>query len=127
MTIKMYQITNLPSFIDKVKSQKLPFKTAYHIALLSQEIDKHIAFYQEKFRSVITEYSKKDQNGNPLQTEDGQGILLMEEYQEKAVQEINELSELEVELPDFRFSPADFGNIEFTPEELSVIIPFIKE
>lgn len=34
MTLKMYQVVELPIFLNKTKQQKLPFKTAYQIALL---------------------------------------------------------------------------------------------
>ena len=72
----MYQLIDFPSFYTKVKSQKLPFKISYKIALLSQEVQKHIDFYQESFRNLLQEYGKKDENGNVMPTEDGQGVLL---------------------------------------------------
>ena len=79
MTLKMYQITDFPIVFEKVKAQKLPFKTAYKLTLLAQEIEKHINFYQEKFREVVAEYSQKDENGDPVPTDDGQGVKLLED------------------------------------------------
>ena len=127
MILKMYQLTGFPIFFEKVKSQKLPFKTSYRLTLLTQEIQKHIDFYQEKFRELITEYSKKDENGNPLPNEDGTGIMLKEATMNEAYTKLNELRELEVELPDTKFSPEDFGTIELTPMEMNTILPFIEE
>lgn len=127
MTLKMYQLTDFPMFFEKVKSQKLPFKTSYRLTLLTQEIQKHIDFYQEKFRELITEYSKKDENGKPLPNEDGTGIILEETTMNEAYTKLNELRELEVELPDTKFSPEDFGTIELTPMEMNIILPFIEE
>lgn len=126
MILKMYSITDLPKFFNKVKSQKLPFKTSYKIALLSQEIQKHIDFYQESFRNLLTEYSKKDENGNPVPTEDGQGVLLKEETMNEAYAKLAELRDLDVELPDTKFSPDDFDNVEISPEEMMIIMPFIE-
>lgn len=126
MILKMYQLIDFPSFYTKVKSQKLPFKTSYKIALLSQEIQKHIDFYQESFRNLLTEYSKKDENGNPVPTEDGQGVLLKEETMNEAYAKLAELRDLDVELPDTKFSPDDFDNIEMSPEEMIIIMPFIE-
>jgi hypothetical protein len=77
MTLKMYQLTDFPTFFDKVKSQKLPFKTSYRLTLLTTEIEKHINFYQENFRNLLMEYGKKDEEGNLVPTEDGQGVLLV--------------------------------------------------
>lgn len=127
MKLQMYQLTDFPVFFEKVKSQKLPFKTSYRLTLLTQEIQKHIDFYQEKFRELITEYSKKDENGNPLPNEDGTGIMLEENTINEAYNKLNELRELDVELPDTKFSPEDFGTIELTPMEMNIILPFIEE
>lgn len=126
MTLKMYQITDFPSFFSKVKSQKLPFKTSYRLALLTQEIQKHVDFYQESFRNLLMEYSKKDEQGGPIPTEDGQGVLLAEETMQEAYTKLNELRELDVELPDTKFSPDDFDGIEISPEEMMLIMPFIE-
>ena len=127
MTLKMYQINDFPAFYEKVKSQKLPFKTSYKLALLANEVQKHVDYYQEQFRNLLLEYSKKDENGNPLPTEDGQGVLLVEETMNEAYSKLNELRDLDVEMSDVKFSPDDFGNIELTPEEMVVIFPFIEE
>ena len=126
MTLKMYQLIDFPVFYTKVKSQKLPFKTSYKIALLSQEVQKHIDFYNENFRNLLTEYSKKDENGNPVPTSDGQGILLKEETMNEAYAKLEELRNLDVELPDTKFSIEDFDNIEISPEEMIIIMPFIE-
>ena len=126
MTLKMYQITDFPTFFSKVKSQKLPFKTSYRLTLLTTEIEKHINYYQEQFRNLLMEYSKKDDEGNPMPTSDGQGVLLKEETMNEAYAKLNELRDLDVELPDTKFSPDDFDGIELSPEEMIVIMPFIE-
>ena len=127
MTLKMYQLNDFPSFFEKVKTQKMSFKTSYKLTLLATEIQKHIDYYQEQFRNLLLEYSQKDENGNPKQTEDGQGVLLVEETMDEAYQKLAELRELDVELPDTKFSPDDFGDVELTPTEMIIIMPFIAE
>ena len=127
MTLKMYQLTDFPSFFEKVKNQKMSFKTSYKLTLLAQEIQKHIDYYQEQFRNLLLEYSKKDENGNPVPTEDGQGVLLVEETMNEAYQKLGELRELDVEVPDSKFSPDDFGDVELSPMEMTIILPFIAE
>lgn len=126
MKLKMYEIIDLPSIFGKLKGQKLPFKTAYKIVLFTQEVQKHIDFYQETFRNLLTEYGQKDEQGNLVPTSDGQGILLTEETTSEAYTKLSELRELEVELPDSKFSVDDFDGIEISPEEMIIIMPFIK-
>lgn len=127
MTLKMYQIIDFPSFFEKVKSQKLPFKTSYRLTILTQEIEKHINFYQDKFRELILTYSEKDEAGNPVPTDDGQGIKLAEATMQEAYAQLAELRGLDVELPDTKFSIDDFADVELSPIEMNVILPFIAE
>lgn len=126
MKLKMYEITEFSTFFEKVKTQSLPFKTSYHLTLLSQEIDKHVSFYQENFRNILQEYGKKDENGNLIPTEDGQGIKLIEETMQEAYNKLTELRELEVELPDVKFSIEGFEKVQLSPSEMLVIMPFIE-
>lgn len=125
MTLKMYQILDFPSFFVKVKSLKLPFKISYKLTLLAQEIEKHTAFYQEKFRETLLEYGMKDESGNLVPTDDGQGIRLIEETMDEAYTKLAELRDLDVEISATKFSPDDFDSIELSPEEMVAIMPFI--
>ena len=127
MTLKMYQITDFPTFFEKVKSQKLPFKTSYRLTILAQEIEKHINFYQEKFRELVLAYSEKDEAGNPAPTDDGRGIKLAEATMQEAYAELGELRSLDVELPEHKFSIDDFADVELSPIEMNIILPFIAE
>ena len=126
MILKMYQLTELIPIFDKIKSNKLPFKTSYRITLLMLEVEKHINFYQESFRYLLAEYGKKDENGNIIPTEDGQGVLLAEETIQEAHQKLGELRELDVELPDYKFDLDAFGDIEISPQEMLVLMPVIE-
>ena len=46
---------------------------------------------------------------------------------DELTKKMNELDNLDVELPDTYFGLDDFGDIELTPEEMMVIVPFIKD
>lgn len=126
MIFKMYQILNFPTFFDKIKNEKLPFKTSYKLALLTNEMEKHISFYQEKFQELIQEYSQKDENGNPKYSENGMNILLIHETEEEAYERINELRDIEVELPNITFTPEEFDKLELTVFEMTIILPFMQ-
>lgn len=126
MTKKMYEIIDLPHILSKIKSQKLPFKYSYKIALFVTEVQKHLDFYQESFDALIVEYSKKDEEGKPMPTEDGKGVLLKEETMEEAYKKLDELRSVEVELPDTKLPIDAFETIEISPEEMMIIMPFIE-
>lgn len=127
MKIKINQLADFTNFYQKVKSQSLPFKTSYKLALLNQECQKHTDFYQEEFRKLIMQYSQKDEEGNPVPTEDGKGVRLAEGTTDEAYAKLDELNSLDVELPDTKFAVEDFDKVELSPEEILVIMPFIAE
>lgn len=127
MKLKMQEIINFSSFFTKVRSQKLPFKTSYRLTLLSQEIEKHFNFYQEELQNILQEYGKKDEKGELILTDDGQGVKLNEETMNEAYEKLSELRMLDVELPEFKFCVDDFDKVELAPEEMVAIMPFIQE
>lgn len=127
MFLKMHQIIDFPIFFEKVQNQKLTFKLSYRLAMLASEMQKHIEYYQGQFRNLILQYSEKDEQNTPVLTEDGSGFKLAQETMEEAYQKFNELHDLDVEVPDNKFSIDDFSNIELTPSEIKIILPFIAE
>ena len=126
MTLKMYTVLDFPTIFEKIKHQKLPFKTSYKLTLLAQEMEKHINYYQEQFRNLLQEYGEKDEEGNYKTSENGEGILLAEATRDEAYTKIMELRMLDVERPKIAVSADDFGDVQLTPEEMIVLMPFIE-
>lgn len=127
MTTKINEISNFPAVFTKLKALSLPFKTAYRLTLLAKEIEKHTEFYRDTFSALINKYGKRDEHGALMPTSDGKGVLVQDGKMDELTQKMNELDNLDVELPDIYFGLDDFGDIELSPEEMVPIIPFIKE
>lgn len=127
MQITMNQILNFTIFYEAVKSQKLPIKTAYRLTKLAKAIEEEITFYREKIQSIIKEYGEVDENGQPIPTEDGNGVKLRPGTEMECNSAIQELYTMEITLPDITFDIEEFDNVELTTEEFTAILPFIKE
>lgn len=126
MQLKMHQILDFPNFYALVKNQKITFKTSYRLAMLATEVEKQYNFYTEQFRALLIQYGQKDEKGNLVPTDDGQGVKLVQETMKECYAKVNELRDLDITLPDCCFSLDDFDGIELTPAEVNAIIPFIK-
>lgn len=126
MQIKMQNILNFTIFYEAVKSQKLSMKTAYRIAQLSKAIEHELEFYRTKLREIVEEHSEKDENGNPIPTADG-GIKICPGHETECYTSMQELQELEVELPDIKFTIEEFEKVELEPDIVGAIFPFIEE
>lgn len=127
MQITMNQILNFVTFYEAVKSQKLSIKTAYRLTKLAKAIEEEINFYREKLQTIIQEYGEVDENGQPIPTEDGNGVKLRPGTEMECNSAIQELYMMEITLPDITFDIEEFDNVELTTEEFTAILPFIKE
>lgn len=98
MTIKMSTIIALKGVCENLKSQKTSIKTAYKISKILNTIEKEFAFYQTKFTEIINEYAEKDESGQPILINDGQGVKIDPSRLMEAQVKLIELEGLEVEI-----------------------------
>ena len=111
---------------NAIKSNKsLSIRTAFNLLQLSKVAQEHSIFYREQFEKIINTYAKKDEDGNIIQTEDGNGIQIKEELQQVCFAQLTELDLLEVELPNIKFRLEDFENVGLSPEDLEILMPFL--
>lgn len=127
MQLKMQDILNFSAFYETVKSQKLSMKIAYRLAQLAKAIDGELQFYREKLQTIIQEYGEMDEDGQPVPTEDGNGIKLRPGTDMQCMAAMHELQMLDVNLPDIKFHLEDFGDIELSMTEMAAVLPFIEE
>ena len=102
-------------------------KTAYKLARLARNIEIEQQFYHEKLQEIIQNYAIINDDGQFIPTEDRRGVKIKPGSEVECEQNINELLELEVELPDIFFSINDFDGIELTTEQMMVMLPFITD
>lgn len=127
MTMNMNQILNFQNFYMSVKDKKMSLKTAYKLSKLIQKIETELTFYNTKFQEIVNAYGKKDENGNYVLTEDGQGVQIIDGKMAECQKEINDLGNLEVEIEGISFTLEELESFEFTVEEMFNMMPFIKE
>ena len=120
-------ILSFSNFYNVVRTPKLPFKTAYKLSKLATAIETEIGFYREKMQEIANEYGQKDENGNLIFTPDGRDIMLIPETQLECRKKIAEPENLDVELPDIKFSVEEFADTTLSLDELQPILPFIED
>lgn len=126
MQVKFTNITNFNIFYDAIKGAKLPIKTSYNLAKLARAIEEEVQFYREKFRELIFEYAELDENGSPIFLEGGEGVRLKTGSEEECGRKINELQNMEVELPDIKFSFDEFEGVELTLDQMQAALSFFE-
>ena len=127
MKLKMQTVLGFATFYEAVVHGKLPIKTAYKLNKLTKAIDNEITFYREKLQAIINEFAELDENGNPIPTEDGNGVKLRPESEADCYAAVYELQNIEVELPDITFTFDEFDNAQLTMIEFAAAEPFFTE
>ena len=127
MTLKIHEILPFQELYTLASSTKLPIKTSYKFARMATAVEKNIEFYQTSFRNIVSEFAQIDENGNFVPTEDGQGVKIQEGKEAECKIRLMELNNLDVELPDIKFTIDELEGCELTPAEMVKFLPFIED
>lgn len=125
MKITFYQAGAINETLGSI-NQEISFKTAYKVSKLLQSIQKEIEdFYKPKFKELIDQYAELDEDGNPI--EDEVGIRLKVETQNEFSTKADELNNLEIEVPETKFTLEELENININPRKIMNIQVLIEE
>ena len=127
MKLKMQEIINFATFYEAVKDEKLAIKTAYRLTKLTKAIENELGFYREKLQAIINQYAQLDEEGRPILTEDGAGVKLRPETEADCYAAIYELQDIEVELPDIKFTFDEFEGTQLTIAQINTAMNFFEE
>jgi translation initiation factor 2 alpha subunit (eIF-2alpha) len=101
--------------LRKLNGQALPAKVAYKLKSISKTVDSENQKYEEVRIASLKKYGEKDENGEVKTREDG-NVMLSKEGAEAFLNDLNELVNIEVELPTIRID--DLGDVKLTAEDL---------
>ena len=123
----MTDIIALKELYPKLKTSKLPAKLAYKLVRIFDEVDKQAQIYTTMFSEIVNDCAQKDENGNPILTENGTQVALLEDKIQECGERMAELNTLAVEIETkYTLSLDDLDNFEdLTLEDIKVLSPFI--
>lgn len=127
MTLKMSNIIALKGVCENLKSQKTSVKTAYKISKILDAVEKEFAFYQTKFTEIINEYSEKDENGQPVLINDGQGVKIQPDKISEAQIKMVELEAIEVDLNTSPLTLDELEGLEISISDMQILSYIIEE
>ena len=125
--MKFYEAFNFQNLYQKLKNEPLPIKLAYKLNKINLLVQNEIIFYEDSLKKIIEQYAQKDSNGNYIQNETHDGIIIQQEYLEVCHKQINELQYLEFDIPNISFTLEELDGLKMTPVELSCIFSLITE
>jgi hypothetical protein len=123
--MKFNQIETLISTLSTFSEQEMPLRLAYKISQVLTSVQQDYEFYLAEMRKIIKNYSEKDELGNPIR--EGDNIKINQAYLSIAEKKIQELYEMEFNLPNIKFSLSELEILSIKPSSLQVLLPLIEE
>lgn len=126
MQIKMTDILNLNSIYTKIKNKSFSVKTTYRMSKLFSVVTKEAEYYSNELNELIGKYAERDENGGFIPA-GKDGVQIKKECIDTVQSQLNDLLNLDVEVPDVQFSIEDLESGNLTVDEFNILMPFIKD
>lgn len=108
-----------------LKDKAFNLQTQYKILRLVKAIEEEDELMQQSVLKVAEQYAQRDENGQIIINEDG-GFSLDRNRMEEITNELNNINNAEIQIPDIYFSLDEFEGLGLTLEELDAFMAFIK-
>ena len=125
--MKLSDVIKVRGIFLQIKDTKMPIKTSYQIARFLQKTDADATFYSDKYRDIINECAKLNEDGTPNASEDGMNIKIKEDKVQDCVTMIQELEATDVGDFALKIDIADLENSGLTVEQLYILMDYIVE
>jgi hypothetical protein len=117
---------NATKIFNQVAQTKVSSKLAYKIMKLCKAAIAEEEFYNNKRNEIINEYAVRDDDGKISVSDDGMISIIKDKIQE-AEMALNELNEIEVEVPNIRFTLDELDELKLSVADMFVLDAFIEE
>jgi dissimilatory sulfite reductase (desulfoviridin) alpha/beta subunit len=125
MFITFSQAQAMQAVLRKFSDQEMSVKQCYKIMKFLLAIERESNVFAETYDKIISEYAERDANGKIVLLDNG-NIKIATDKIEKCKNKIEELNNLEIELPDCCFTLEELEDVKLTPRELYAIEPILK-
>lgn len=126
ITVKLEEIVNGAEALKVLANKSLKGKTAYRVSRLLRELEKEFSLFNDTRGELIKKYGEKDENGELKVNENNEYTIAPENIQ-AFYNEINEILGNEVEINGNKIPLAEIGELDFTPNDMIALEPFIEE
>ena len=127
MKVKCGIIYNALQTIIELSEKPMKVSLAGKFLRLSDDLQKENNYIDKQRRDSILRYAEKDENDNPII--ENNNVKIKDNEIEQAQNELNELSELEVEIPDRMITEEELeaSNLQLSINQLGKIKNFLHK
>ena len=124
--VQLKDIIEGTEVLKKLAGQPLRGKVAFQISKILKRLEDELTLFNNTRVDIIKKYSQTDENGELISDENG-NVKLKEETIEDFNKEITELLNMEIEIDANKIALEDIENVDFTPAEMTLLMPLIEE
>ena len=124
--ITLSELMDSASVMQELAKKPMKTKAAFQTARLMREIEKEYSLFQESRKGLIDKYADKDENGEPKADELG-NYTVPKENIEEFNKELKDMLDQTLSLNVEPISIEDLGDADFTPADMMLLAPFMKE
>ena len=125
MKVNMSTALQIKGIGANIVDKKMPTKIAYKFMKLLKAIEEEEGFFNDRMREIILEYGKKSEDGQPVFLENG-NVEIIEGKEIECNEKVRELENLEVEIPDTKFTLDELEVLELSPRDIYALDPVIE-
>jgi len=126
ISIQLKDVIESTEVLKKLAGEKLRGKVAFQISKILKKLEDELTLFNSTRVEIIKKYSQTDENGELIADEEG-NVKLKEESIEDFNKEIIELLNMEIKIDANKIAIEDIENIDFTPAEMTLLMPLIEE
>ena len=111
--------------VDKLVKAEVPIATAYKLKSVIKTLGEEQKKFEDLRTSLIEKYAPKNKKGEIIKNEDG-GYAVAEKNREEFFREIQELLNVEVEIPKIKISELG-SKLEMSAQDLALLEGLLEE
>ncbi len=126
--MKLAETFNFLQLRNKIIDKKMPIKTVYKFTRFFNQLESESKFFNETLQSIIDVYGQRDEDGEFILTDNGQGVKIKEDKFNECMEKVKELNEVETQLSYIpKFTLDELEGLELDFKEMELLIPYIEE
>ena len=119
MKLKLSQLIGMRGSLIKLLEKDMPIKQSYNLARFIKQANTELEQFEQHRIKLVNKYGERDEQGN---------VSVAELRQGEFMNELNELTEMEIDFPHFRpIKLADLRNITLSTNDTLGLVDIIEE
>ena len=123
MTITINDMLALSNFLDAHRNDTMAMKTAFKFNKLAAALESDMRLFQEKYQELINKYADLE---NSAGMPDGTFKIKEGEF-DNYMRETNELSAVEIEIPNVKIAIDELEHFSVTMDEVRQLMAFLED